>query len=116
MFFFFQAEDGIRDTSVTGVQTCALPISGLTLATGSTTGTGVPTDQQIWATGWATRSRQPTTGVPRTSSRLSMSSCTSETFMMCCFGADTKVVVIDTAGAPVAAAVQLWPESNNDFF
>src|SRR5437879_7079539 len=27
LFFFFQAEDGIRDTSVTGVQTCALPIS-----------------------------------------------------------------------------------------
>src|SRR5437762_2722632 len=27
--FFFQAEDGIRDTSVTGVQTCALPISSL---------------------------------------------------------------------------------------
>src|SRR5437879_13315943 len=26
MIFFFQAEDGIRDTSVTGVQTCALPI------------------------------------------------------------------------------------------
>src|SRR5258706_3833429 len=26
-FFFFQAEDGIRDWSVTGVQTCALPIS-----------------------------------------------------------------------------------------
>src|SRR3712207_2935870 len=27
MFFFFQAEDGIRDIGVTGVQTCALPIS-----------------------------------------------------------------------------------------
>src|SRR6266850_6528217 len=27
-FFFFQAEDGIRDYKVTGVQTCALPISG----------------------------------------------------------------------------------------
>src|SRR5690554_891971 len=26
-FFFFQAEDGIRDADVTGVQTCALPIS-----------------------------------------------------------------------------------------
>src|SRR5438046_8147654 len=25
-FFFFQAEDGIRDWSVTGIQTCALPI------------------------------------------------------------------------------------------
>src|SRR5206468_4719510 len=27
LFFFFQAEDGIRDLIVTGVQTCALPIS-----------------------------------------------------------------------------------------
>ena len=27
MIFFFQAEDGIRDRLVTGVQTCALPIS-----------------------------------------------------------------------------------------
>src|SRR2546426_7598276 len=26
IFFFFQAEDGIRDYKVTGVQTCALPI------------------------------------------------------------------------------------------
>src|SRR5256885_9919715 len=26
LFFFFQAEDGIRDYKVTGVQTCALPI------------------------------------------------------------------------------------------
>src|SRR2546430_13442943 len=29
LFFFFQAEDGIRDLTVTGVQTCALPISFL---------------------------------------------------------------------------------------
>src|SRR2546427_952438 len=28
-FFFFQAEDGIRDLTVTGVQTCALPISSV---------------------------------------------------------------------------------------
>src|SRR5207302_5600863 len=28
-FFFFQAEDGIRDFHVTGVQTCALPISAV---------------------------------------------------------------------------------------
>src|SRR2546422_8171869 len=27
LFFFFQVEDGIRDVAVTGVQTCALPIS-----------------------------------------------------------------------------------------
>src|SRR2546430_11166937 len=31
MFFFFQAEDGIRDLTVTGVQTCALPIYDLEL-------------------------------------------------------------------------------------
>src|SRR2546429_7806467 len=31
VFFFFQAEDGIRDVAVTGVQTCALPISAKSL-------------------------------------------------------------------------------------
>src|SRR5205807_9013809 len=41
-FFFFQAEDGIRDYKVTGVQTCALPIlpgavSGSTLVDASST-------------------------------------------------------------------------------
>src|SRR5437762_10465844 len=35
LLFFYQAEDGIRDTSVTGVQTCALPISFRRLAQGS---------------------------------------------------------------------------------
>src|SRR5690606_40288416 len=30
LFFFFQAEDGIRDFHVTGVQTCALPTPGVT--------------------------------------------------------------------------------------
>src|SRR5256886_16985397 len=44
-FFFFQAEDGIRDLTVTGVQTCALPISVNGVAAFSTltinrTGTG----------------------------------------------------------------------------
>src|SRR6266446_10931456 len=34
-FFFFQAEDGIRDYKVTGVQTCALPISRMKLTKGS---------------------------------------------------------------------------------
>src|SRR5256714_11295388 len=43
-FFFFQAEDGIRDKLVTGVQTCALPISGqgggLALGLAYTVGSG----------------------------------------------------------------------------
>src|SRR3989449_11277234 len=33
LIFFFQAEDGIRDVAVTGVQTCALPICELSLYT-----------------------------------------------------------------------------------
>src|SRR2546426_1583866 len=38
-FFFFQAEDGIRDYKVTGVQTCALPIS--LVSSGARVGVGV---------------------------------------------------------------------------
>src|SRR2546430_8772884 len=41
VFFFFQAEDGIRDLTVTGVQTCALPICDLLLVES----VRVPTDQ-----------------------------------------------------------------------
>src|SRR5256885_3712745 len=40
IFFFFQAEDGIRDYKVTGVQTCALPISS---AISRSTGFGTAT-------------------------------------------------------------------------
>src|SRR3712207_7612997 len=38
-FFFFQAEDGIRDIGVTGVQTCALPISASCRNSSSACGT-----------------------------------------------------------------------------
>src|SRR6266566_4644891 len=41
-FFFFQAEDGIRDYKVTGVQTCALPISRLAAETVDVTTPGRP--------------------------------------------------------------------------
>src|SRR5215813_15121454 len=50
-FFFFQAEDGIRDADVTGVQTCALPISAhgkvAVLVFGFTKASKVPTS--AWA-------------------------------------------------------------------
>src|SRR5438874_5247269 len=45
-FFFFQAEDGIRDLYVTGVQTCALPISS-TVNTASTIAFAVYTKNAI---------------------------------------------------------------------
>src|SRR5688572_30920640 len=46
-FFFFQAEDGIRDLTVTGVQTCALPIS--TPASRSSTRTTWPSSSSAAA-------------------------------------------------------------------
>src|SRR5690554_7095986 len=43
--FFFQAEDGIRDADVTGVQTCALPIFCTTAATLFAKGFCQPADE-----------------------------------------------------------------------
>src|SRR2546429_2135862 len=43
LFFFFQAEDGIRDVAVTGVQTCALPILAVTFSPAAGSGTVTPT-------------------------------------------------------------------------
>src|SRR5262249_58037753 len=45
LFFFFQAEDGIRDWSVTGVQTCALPICHGALAANRSTGASFDTSR-----------------------------------------------------------------------
>ena len=42
LFFFFQAEDGIRDIGVTGVQTCALPILGFGPPCGISASCNVP--------------------------------------------------------------------------
>src|SRR5437764_14489254 len=69
IFFFFQAEDGIRDTSVTGVQTCALPIwLALTVSGTLAGGEGKPrrivdvsTDRDVWVktdAGWRIRSEE----------------------------------------------------------
>src|SRR5438876_10737153 len=46
-FFFFQAEDGIRDGRVTGVQTCALPIFVAEIKAQSTKVEGVHQKEQI---------------------------------------------------------------------
>src|SRR5205085_7435731 len=52
-FFFFQAEDGIRDLTVTGVQTCALPISR------SRCGRSPPAARRRRATAFPSRSIPP---------------------------------------------------------
>src|SRR5438034_8401858 len=51
-FFFFQAEDGIRDHCVTGVQTCALPILTQYSKPGNTLGHGIGADIGVaWVSG-----------------------------------------------------------------
>src|SRR5207237_5727722 len=68
LLFFFQAEDGIRDSSVTGVQTCALPISRRaskkcrstrcsSWARKSPSGSAKPTNCCLWRTGLIISSR-----------------------------------------------------------
>src|SRR2546430_8519377 len=54
-FFFFQAEDGIRDLTVTGVQTCALPIS----ASFSHSPSSPQTQQAVMFTGSASGGTAP---------------------------------------------------------
>src|SRR5437868_7456562 len=53
-FFFFQAEDGIRDRNVTGVQTCALPISSSAPPTlGATLAVFKQHTDQVTTVAWA---------------------------------------------------------------
>src|SRR5688572_32497906 len=49
-FFFFQAEDGIRDLTVTGVQTCALPIFSPTTRCKTSISYGLPSDVRAFTT------------------------------------------------------------------
>src|SRR5690625_6281154 len=54
-FFFFQAEDGIRDGHVTGVQTCALPISVGTRSVSVISSTAAATSGAFFAGRWANK-------------------------------------------------------------
>src|SRR5690606_40222218 len=60
--FFFQAEDGIRDFHVTGVQTCALPISKTVLDKTTLLQSGIPEEKientNIISTGLGTNSME----------------------------------------------------------
>src|SRR5690606_39818522 len=70
VFFFFQAEDGIRDFHVTGVQTCALPISERRRSSRSTSTTASWRRRRRWAP------PTPSTPAPPTRSRPSAPSPT----------------------------------------
>src|SRR5205085_3822346 len=67
-FFFFQAEDGIRDLTVTGVQTCALPISSASVTVTIRCGTsgfstfGTKSGVQPWILCGAKRSEERRVG------------------------------------------------------
>src|SRR5690554_2883280 len=73
-FFFFQAEDGIRDADVTGVQTCALPISvppsppSTTIKSGFLPVASMALTMANHSHGWPIASLKPT-GLPPESSR-----------------------------------------------
>src|SRR3712207_8298323 len=64
-YFFFQAEDGIRDIGVTGVQTCALPILEVSPESVSLTVTGLPSTPPASLISLAARSTPANSGGPR---------------------------------------------------
>src|SRR5690606_35593350 len=75
MCFFFQAEDGIRDFHVTGVQTCALPISSTTCSTIRTTSSSsTPSKRLSGSPPWRTSATPSTLAAAAHSAR----SCRSE--------------------------------------
>src|SRR5205807_5264566 len=68
--FFFQAEDGIRDYKVTGVQTCALPISGdPTPTTGGGSGPSAGRTGRTSGTARRLKARSQGRGAPRRADR-----------------------------------------------
>src|SRR2546427_9497734 len=73
-FFFFQAEDGIRDLTVTGVQTCALPIfpcRPVLERRAHRLGCGLSWPPRSAASRWASDSSRRLTMRPRTENRAS---------------------------------------------
>src|SRR5438034_11591417 len=64
-FFFFQAEDGIRDHCVTGVQTCALPISAEKTSEIGGTQPGIPAEHERKAQRRERSCAGVVTGIPR---------------------------------------------------
>src|SRR5256885_9616960 len=88
--FFFQAEDGIRDYKVTGVQTCALPIYVLLLDEPSSSARSVSTSRSLDGSSSSstlppasivfarcTRPRSPPESVPRSEERRVGKECRS---------------------------------------
>src|SRR5437868_13945486 len=70
-FFFFQAEDGIRDRNVTGVQTCALPISSRNGVAGECGGRPVPLGPPAQARAYTHQPSRPAVWTAREIGRAS---------------------------------------------
>src|SRR5256712_13063551 len=112
-FFFFQAEDGIRDLIVTGVQTCALPILALGANPGSGTLSGTTTVAAV--AGVATLPglsiNKVGTGYTLTASATGATGTTSAAFTIAPGAASQLVFSVQpsdtTAGAASTAAGQL---------
>src|SRR2546430_7277720 len=73
LFFFFQAEDGIRDLTVTGVQTCALPICGWRCSPPVTATATSPRSPRTWSRCSRTTASRSRCSRDRKSTRLNSS-------------------------------------------
>src|SRR5699024_9183907 len=106
-FFFFQAEDGIRDRNVTGVQTCALPVPCFAICSASTPSTAL-LDSALYAVmPPATAADAPDTSIKVAQSRPPVSDSATATVWPASIRARTRpvaVVISHCAGSPVRRA------------
>src|SRR2546430_6759788 len=106
-FFFFQAEDGIRDLTVTGVQTCALPI----LLTGRTISHYhphlFPQSETKFSTTWSALSTR------RSLTRTRQSSSSLEKRLMKSAVLDRKSTRLNSSHSQISYAVFCLKKKNN---
>src|SRR5215216_3286131 len=98
-FFFFQAEDGIRDDLVTGVQTCALPISTGSTSAGAGAGASARCSVALTSAGGAGGAVGAGAGDGATATCAGGATCRSLT----CLTSTAPAVTITAAATPAAA-------------
>src|SRR3712207_3664633 len=107
MFFFFQAEDGIRDIGVTGVQTCALPISADVTSTKAGAASARATDVFDGVRAVSVAAEEMGSTISEIASSVSQASGVSSEAVASADAARTAVSQLDASSRQIGAVVNL---------
>src|SRR5256886_16636463 len=104
VFFFFQAEDGIRDLTVTGVQTCALPI--WPNQTTDATGIAAVASWTLATTAGANTLTATATGLTGSPVTFTATGTAGSAGSIAASAGDRQTATVNTAGTPPAGIVK----------